>query len=183
MALTSSAAVSAHRHPSGIDDDPAFFRLMAAHGRQHGKGNIFDRADADIRHDRSKNTYTPQRTSVTPSKARADSTVEVDPTLTTGRQHEVFRPRARSRHAPAPPSAPRPRDRRVRMNSGMGQHAEKRGATGVKNATDLDGTLILGPPHLSGVRQCRLRSELRKDDDATAPRRRLAQPRPRRPEF
>ena len=47
---TRSAAITRHRHPAGIDDDPAFVMLMADHSCQHRESYVPDIADADPCH-------------------------------------------------------------------------------------------------------------------------------------
>src|SRR5882757_7739753 len=44
-ALLGGATILRHRHPPGIDQDPALLTLVADHGRQHREGNVFDPAD------------------------------------------------------------------------------------------------------------------------------------------
>lgn len=44
-------AVPAQRHPAGVDDGPAFFRLVADDRGQDGQGDLVLTADADVVHD------------------------------------------------------------------------------------------------------------------------------------
>ena len=45
--LVGGPAVARHRHPAGIDEDPAFLALVADDGGEHGQGDLVDRGDPD----------------------------------------------------------------------------------------------------------------------------------------
>src|SRR4030088_3581253 len=49
--LLASPAIPRHGHPACVRDNPSFILLMAYHGGEHRKRNLFRFADAQSRHD------------------------------------------------------------------------------------------------------------------------------------
>ena len=132
------AAVARHRHPAGIDQDPALFRLVTDDRGQHRHRDVVDLADADAGHDQIEEDEHPGPHLGDPSSAsrherrrRADADHRAgvtgraqDPAAPTtarplplGRSRQGRRRRARHssrrhgsarRAAPPPARAPRP---------------------------------------------------------------------------
>ena len=51
LPLFGCAAIPAHGHPAGVDDDPSPVGLMADHRGQDGESEFVEATDADVMHD------------------------------------------------------------------------------------------------------------------------------------